>query len=93
MDKYELTLVLDANITPAKKKTIISNIEKIITTFKGKVEKTEDWGIKETFGKDEKSNSRYFIHFLLEFEKQSIKSLNLKLKMESEVEKFLLVKI
>jgi len=93
MNKYELTIVLDGKSTPAKRKTVISTIEKIITTFKGKVIKTEDWGEKEIYQKSGKNDSGYFIHFLLEFEKASIKSLNLKLKMEDDVKKFLLIRI
>jgi len=93
MDKYELTIVLDGKITPAKRKTVIATIEKIITTFKGKIIKTEDWGEKELYQKSGKNNSGYFIHFQLEFARSSIKSLNLKLKMEEEVKKFLLVRI
>ncbi len=93
MNKYELTIVLDGKSTPAKRKTVISTIEKIIVTFKGKVTKTEDWGEKEMYQKSGKNDSGYFIHFLLEFEKDSIKSLNLKLKMEEDINKFLLIKV
>jgi len=93
MDKYELTIVLDGKSTPAKRKIVISTIEKIITTFEGKIVKTEDWGEKEMYQKAGKNNPGYFIHFLLEFEKGSIKSLNLKLKMEEDIRKFLLVRI
>lgn len=93
MDKYELTIVLDGKSTPAKRKTVISTIEKIITTFKGKIEKTEDWGEREIYEKSGKNNSGYFVHFLLEFESSSIKGLNLKLKMENEIKKHLLIRI
>jgi len=92
MNKYELTVVLDGKITPAKKKAILSTIEKIITTIKGKIEKTEDWGEKEIFEKARKISSGYFIYFLIELEKASVKNLNLKLKMEEDIKKFLLLK-
>jgi len=92
MDKYELTIVMDGKATPAKRKAVVAAIEKIIETFKGKAEKTEDWGEKEIFEKAGKINSGYFVHFQLEFGKESIKGLNQKLKMEDGVKKFLLVR-
>ena len=92
MYKYELTIVLDGKVTPAKKKTVISTMENIVKTFEGKVEKTEDWGEKDIFEASGKNSSGYFILFLIEFSKPSVKSLNLKLKMEEDIKKFLLVK-
>ena len=44
MRNYELTIVLPGGTTPAKKKSEVAKIKKMITTFKGKVGKVDDWG-------------------------------------------------
>ena len=92
MQKYELTIVLDGKATPAKRKTVASTIEKIIGIVEGKISKIEEWGVKELAYVIDKSDSGYFIHFLLELEKASIKNLNLKLKMEEDVLRHLLIR-
>lgn len=84
MRKYELTLVVDAKATAAKKKALTETIEKIVKVFKGKVEKSEDWGEK---------GAGQAIHFLLELESASVKGLEAKLKTEDAVKKYLVIKI
>lgn len=84
MQKYELTLVLDVKATAAKKKSVGEMIEKVVKVFKGKVEKTEDWGEK---------GSGQLLHFLLELDSASAKSLEAKLKGEEAIKKYLIIRI
>ena len=92
MQKYELTLVLDGKVSPAKKKVIVASIEKIITTFKGKLGKADEWGERNLFTKIGKSESGFYLHFPLELERSSVKGFNLKLKMEGDIIRHLLVR-
>lgn len=92
MENYELTIILDAKVTPVKKKAVLAIIEKMVTTYKGKMGKAEDWGVKDFAYKIGKNSSGYFLFFPLELEKESVKSLNLKLKMEKEILRYLLVR-
>lgn len=84
MRKYELTIILDAKVTVAKKKAVGETIEKVVKVFKGKVEKTEDWGEK---------GAGQALHFLLELDNISAKSLDTKLKGEGEIKKYLIIKV
>jgi small subunit ribosomal protein S6 len=92
MNKYELTIVLDGKATAAKKKAAVEKIQKIITTFKGKVEKVDDWGKKELAYKIGKSDSGVFLLFSLELSGEGAKALPNKLKLEEEIIRYLLVK-
>lgn len=92
MENYELTLVFDGKMTPAKRKTIVASVEKIIAVLKGKIGKVEEWGEKELAYQIGKSQSGYFIHYPLELEPNQVKALNLKLKMEDEIIRYLLVR-
>jgi len=93
MMKYELTVVLDGKVTAAKKKAVLGTLEKIITILQGKIVKTEDWGVKDLAYQIEKSTSGSYSHFLLELGEAEVKALNLKLKMEADILRHLLIKI
>ena len=92
MEKYELTLVLDGKTTPAKRKALMVTVEKIIEILKGKIGKIEEWGEKELAYKIAKSQSGYFIHYPLELEPSQVKALSLKLKMENDIIRHLLIR-
>ena len=83
MSKYELTVVVDAKITPAKKKALGEVISKVVKVLEGKVEKEVDWGEKE---------DGQVLHFLLELGNSKVKSLALKLNGEEGVKKHLIVR-
>ncbi len=92
MNKYELTLVLDGKATAAKKKLVTENLEKIVKLLGGRIEKTEDWGVKDLAYRIGKSETGLFVHFVLEFDTKSVKQLSLKLKSEEEIIRHLLIK-
>jgi ribosomal protein S6 len=83
MNKYELTVVLDAKSSAAKKKKIEETVSKMIAVFKGKMGKLEDWGVKEAGA---------FMHFPLELEPQAAKEIKIKLGQEKEILKYLLIR-
>ena len=41
MNKYELTIILEAKTTAAKRKTVLETLEKSIKILEGKIEKAE----------------------------------------------------
>ena len=92
MENYELTLVLSGKASPAKRKTAKEMVEKLIKTLKGKIVKVDDWGeLKLTF-KILGNESGSFIHYWLELEKQAVKSVQEKLKLEEGIIRYLLVR-
>ena len=93
MGKYELTVVLDGKATAAKKKRVVEKIKKLISTFKGKVGKVEDWGEKELAFKIKKSTTGIFLHIPLELNPEAAKAINGKLRLEEEILRYLLVRI
>lgn len=83
MEKYELTIVLDAKITSAKKKKVTENIEKVTSLLKGKLGKVEDWGVKE---------AGCYLFFPLEIPKSSVKMIATKVSQEEGIKKYLLIR-
>jgi len=91
--KYELTLVLDGKATAAKKKALLTTLEKMLIILKGKIVKSDDWGVKDLAYEINKLSTGNFTHLLLDLEPSAVKALNLKLKMEAEIIRYLIVKI
>jgi small subunit ribosomal protein S6 len=92
MQKYELTVVLDGKVTPAKKKSVRASLEKVIASLKGKIGTVEDWGEKPLAYKIGKSESGNLIFFPLELDADAAKELPLRLKQEETVLRHLLIR-
>ena len=92
MNKYELTLVLDGKAGAAKKKKVTETLEKVLAIFKGAVKESKEWGVKELAYKIGKSETGLFLFFELELDPKSIKSLNDKLRTDSDIIRFLLIR-
>lgn len=92
MRNYELVIVLDGKATAAKKKTAGERLEKIVNELKGKLGKARDWGTKELAYRIKKSTSGAFLIFPLEIEGRSLKELVNKMRLESDVIRYLVVK-
>jgi small subunit ribosomal protein S6 len=92
MSKYELTLILDPKATLAKKKKVQGIVEKIADQMKGKIIKSDDWGVKDFAYDINKKSSGAYLFFELELDSSSAKSLNEKLRLENEILRYLFVK-
>lgn len=92
MRDYELTLVIDPDLTSANQKKLLTKIKKIITDLKGKVGKTDEWGRKElAYPIKKKTMGAYFL-LAIKLPAEAAVKLDQKLKVEEEVIRYLLVK-
>jgi ribosomal protein S6 len=93
MQKYELTVVFDAKLTPAKRKTVRETLEKTVALLKGKTGTVLDWGEKQLASKIKGREAGYMLHFPLELSPETAKKLTEKIKTEDAIIRYLLVKI
>jgi small subunit ribosomal protein S6 len=93
MNKYELTVVLSGKATAAKIKAVEEKIDKLISAFKGKIEKVEERGKIDLSYKIKGNESGNFLFFNVELNGVDVKKLNDKLKTEDDILRFLIVKI
>ena len=93
MQKYELTIVMDAKLTPSKRKTVRETLEKTVSLLKGKVGTVLDWGEKELASKIKGRGAGYHVHLPLEMTPDSAKALTEKIKTEDAIIRYLLVRI
>ena len=92
MNKYELTLVLDGKAGAAKKKKVIETLEKTLKIFKGVISESKDWGVKDLAYKIGKSETGLYLYFELELDPSAVKALNDKLRTDSDLIRYLLIK-
>lgn len=92
MNKYELTIILEGKTTAAKKKAVLESLEKIIKLLEGKIEKAEDWGVKELFHEIKKNKEGLYLHMPFEMNAKSIKPFEVKLKAEENILRYLIVR-
>ncbi|KKQ36856.1 MAG: 30S ribosomal protein S6 [Candidatus Woesebacteria bacterium GW2011_GWA1_37_7] len=92
MKDYELTIVLPGKFTPAKKKAVQERIEKLIKTFKGSVDKTNDWGVLDLSYKILGNTTGIFLNYDLKLEGKMVREVETKLKMEEDIIRYLLVR-
>ena len=92
MNKYGLTIILEGKTSSAKKKAVLESIEKFVKILEGKMDKVEDWGVKELFHQIKKNNQGAYLHIPLELQTKSIKQLDIKLKAIDNILRYLLIK-
>ena len=92
MDRYELTLVLDGKAGVAKKKKVIESLDKILKLFKGVIKESKEWGVKELAYKIGKSETGLYLFFEIEMDPATVKQLNEKLRVDSDILRYLIVK-
>lgn len=89
---YELTLILGSKITSAKKKSFLESLEKTVKILEGKVEKVEDWGVRDLFHEIKKNKEGLYLHALVNIQENAVKQLDMKLKVNEEVLRYLIIK-
>jgi len=92
MNKYDLTVILEGKSTSAKKKSVLESLEKTIKLLEGNVEKAEDWGVKELFHEIKKVKEGLYLHIPFELNAKNVKSLEVKLKAEENILRYLIVR-
>ena len=92
MQSYNLTVVLPGGVTAAKKKSAKESLEKLVSSFKGKIKKTEDLGEKKLAYVIKDSDAGYFFNFKIELEGSQTKGLLSKLQLDDNLLRYLLVR-
>ena len=92
MFDYELTLILDPDLSSEDQKKLIEKIKKIIEDTKGKVEKTNDWGKKELAYPIKKKTMGYYFLWEIKADSGQIDKIDKKIKIEEEVLRYLILR-
>lgn len=92
MNSYELTLVIDPDVSAGDQKKLVEKIEKLITTAKGKVEKTAEWGKKELAYPIQKKLVGYFYFLTFNLSPAALSEIDQAIRLENQIMRYLLIK-
>ena len=89
---YENTIVAKQDLAESELKTLKEKYGEIINKFSGKVIKTEDWGLLSLANKIENYKKGFYIHFKFEGNKDTLKEIEKKIKVDDTIIRHLTVK-
>lgn len=92
MNSYYLTLVLKPDLDEKGRNALLDPILKKILGEDGTIGKTDLWGNKELAYPIKKQTKGYIIHYELTTEPKNVKTLDLQLKVEESILRYLLVR-
>ena len=92
MQKYEMTLVVNATLEKAVLDKLLAKIKKLVTDSAGKVEKTEEWGKRILAYPLKKQKEGLYYFFELSLEKKDAPAIANKLQMEENLLRHLIVR-
>ena len=89
---YENTIVARQDLAEKEIVAIKEKYNEIIKNSSGKVVKIEDWGLLNLSNKIKNFRKGYFIHYKFEGNKETLKDLEKKIKVDGSVIRNLIVK-
>ena len=92
MTLYENTIVAKQDLPKSELSKIKDKYNDIINNSSGKVLKIEEWGLLNLARKIKKYNKAFYIHYKFEGNKETLKEINKKIKIDTSIIRHLIVK-
>ena len=92
MSFYENTLITRQDLAKNEITKIKEKYSELINTNSGKVIKIEEWGLLNLARKIKKYNKGFYIHYKFEGSKITLNEINKRMKIDSSVIRYLIVK-
>ena len=92
MTLYENTIVAKQDLPKSELSKIKDKYNDLINNSSGKVLKIEEWGLLNLARKIKKYNKAFYIHYKFEGNKETLKEINKKIKIDSSIIRHLIVK-
>ena len=92
MTLYENTIVAKQDLPKSELSKIKDKYNDLINNSSGKVLKIEEWGLLNLARKIKKYNKAFYIHYKFEGNKETLKEINKKIKIDTSIIRHLIVK-
>ena len=89
---YENTIIAKQDLAEKDLKTIKDKYNEIINNSSGKVIKIEEWGLINLANKIKNYKKGFYIHYKFEGNKETLKEINKKVKIDGSIIRHLVVK-
>lgn len=93
MRDYELVLILNPEIGEEETKNTLKSVEQLITSLKGKLKRTDEWGKRDLAYPIKKLNQGHYFLLVLTLSSDAPAKLEEKLKLEDRIIRFLIVSV
>ncbi len=93
MPYYETVFIARQDLTETQVKDMTENFSKIITDAKGKVHKTEFWGLKSFAYRINKARKGHYVLVELETEPAALHEMERQMRLHEDVVRFLTIRL
>ncbi|MBQ9644295.1 MAG: 30S ribosomal protein S6 [Lachnospiraceae bacterium] len=92
MSKYELAVVVNAQIDDEARTAAVENVKNLITRFGGQIGEITEWGKKKLAYEIQKMNEGYYFFIPFEAEGSAIAEIESRMRIMDNVIRYLCVK-
>ena len=92
MKKYEIMYIVNASLEDAARKEVMDGLHKIITDHEGKIEKVDEWGVKEFAYEIKHMNKGHYVVINVTANNEGIHEFERLARINSNIVRFLVVK-
>ena len=89
---YENTIITKQDLAEKELKVIKEKYNEVINNSSGKVIKIEEWGLLNLARKIKRYKKGFYIHYKFEGNKETLSEINKKIKVDSSIIRYLVVK-
>lgn len=92
MKKYEVMYIINASVEEDKRAALIESISNIVTTNGGKVNKTDEWGMRDFAYRIDDMTKGYYVVSAFEADNACVKEFDRLLGLNTNVVRFMITK-
>ena len=92
MSKYELAVVVNAQIDDEARAAVVDRVKELIERFEGTVTEVDDWGKKKLAYEIQKMNEGFYYFIQFEAEGSAIAEIESRMRIADNVIRYLCVK-
>ncbi len=92
MKKYEVMYIINASVEEEKRNEVISNLAAIVTNNGGKVNKTDEWGMRDFAYRIDDMTKGYYVVVAFEADNACVKEFDRLLRINSNVVRYMITR-
>ena len=92
MSKYELAVVVNAQIDDEARAAVVENVKNLVTRFGGQISEVNEWGKKKLAYEIQKMNEGFYYFVEFEAEGAAIAEIEHRMRIMANVIRYLCVK-
>lgn len=92
MKKYEVMYIINASVEDDKRAALIESVSNIITTNGGKVNKTDEWGMRDFAYRIDDMTKGYYVVVAFEADNACVKELDRLMGINQSIVRFMITR-